>query len=154
MSLSKGLKKELAEYSNMLENPQFSASQRKGALTDPNIKSQYKLPVSLLEGALQQGSDPRTVAAYRKEAERIARSSQQRGIRGIAARGFAKQIKLPTLRKRIALETQTQPALEVIRQAREELAQQTAANISRKRGNVSLLSSPTGGSGFLQGYFR
>ena len=63
-------------------------------------------------------------------------------------------LQVRTLRKRIATETQSQPALEVIRQAREELAQQTAANISRKRGNVSLLSSATGGSGFLQGYFR
>ena len=153
MSLSKGLKKELAEYSNMLKNPEFSSSQRKSALTDPNIKSKYKLPVSLLEGALQQGSDPRTVAAYRKKAETIARSSQQRGIRGIYSRLVAPN-KLQVLGKKIALEAQTQPALEVIRQAREELAQQTAANISRKRGNVSLLSSPTGGSGFLQGYFR
>jgi predicted Zn-dependent protease len=124
------------------------------ALRDPTIKSTYRLPTSLLESALEQGSDPRTVETYAKQAEKIARSSKQRGIRGIAARFLARDVKLPTLRKKIALEAQTQPALEVIRQAREELAQQTAANISRKRGNVSLLSSPTGGSGFLQGYFR
>jgi len=123
-------------------------------LRDKSIKNTYRLPVSLLESALQQGSDPRTVEAYTKQAEKIARSSKLRGIRGIAARMSARKVKLPTLIKKIALETQTQPALEVIRQAREELAQQTAANISRKRGNVSLLSSPTGGSGFLQGYFR
>jgi hypothetical protein len=153
MSSSKALIMAITKYRSMLENPQFSASQRKSALTDPNIKSKYKLPVSLLEGALQQGSDPRTVAAYQKKAETIARSSRQRGIRGIYSRLVAPN-KLQVLRKKIALEAQTQPELEVIRQAREELAQQTAANISRKRGNVSLLSSPTGGAGFLQGYFR
>lgn len=124
------------------------------ALTDTTIRSQYRLPTSLLEGALQQGSDPRTVSAYAKRAAKIARSTKQRGIRGVAARAFARMEKLPTLRKRIESEIERQPALEVIRQAREELAEQSAANISRKRGNVSLLSSATGGSGFLQGYFR
>jgi len=123
-------------------------------LRDQSIKSKYRLPTSLLESALEQGSDPRTVAAYTKQAEQIAsRSRRGRGIRGIYSRLVAPN-KLQVLRKKIALEAQTQPELEVIRQAREELAQQTAANISRKRGNVSLLSSPTGGSGFLQGYFR
>lgn len=129
------------------------AVSRTSSLRDESIGSTYRLPVSLLEGALQQGSDPRTVASYVKQAEKIATRSKKRGIRGIAARMNARLGELPTLRKKIELEAQTQPALEAIRLRREKAVEQATAGMTRKRGKASLLSSQAGGAGFLQRYF-
>lgn len=128
------------------------AVSRTSSLRDKSIVSTYRLPVSLLEG-LQQDSDPRTVASYVKQAEKIATKSKKKGIRGIAARMTARISDLPTLRKKIELEAQTQPALEAIRRRREKAVEQATAGMTRTRGKASLLSSQAGGAGFFQRYF-
>jgi hypothetical protein len=118
-------------------------------------RQQLGTGASLLQSAVQAGVDPRTVEYFRAETEKnvdkvVSGTSLGRLMifADLMNKGVGKD-----LQKRLESEMGKVSTMKAIRQRREDQTKETVAKMSRKRGKVSLLSSPAGGAGFFGRYF-
>lgn len=132
--------------------------------------------LSLLDEARGAGVDPRTISYFEsatkaaKDAEvRYSRSLRKKKkglfgkIRSVFGGGTINKYRSLRDKARLELEDLTgqlrsdikkQGELQAIRRKRKASVEETIAGMTRKRGNVSLLSGAAGGAGFFQRYFR
>ena len=127
----------------------------------------YSIPETMFAEAAAAGVDPRTIESLRKQSEKARKDalyirSRSRAPGGVGAMYSSRLRNLDRTVGSIARQLQgelkadvaIQPELQEIRRKREEATEKTVSAMTRKRGKASLLSSPTGGVGFLGGYFR
>lgn len=132
--------------------------------------------LSLLDEARGAGVDPRTISYFEsatkaaKDAEaRYSRSLRKKKkglfgkIRNVFGGGTINKYRNLRDKARLELEDLTgqlksdikkQGELQAIRRKRKSNVEEKVAGMTRKRGNVSLLSSAAGGAGFFQRYFQ